>query len=358
MIQLWEADAVNDSNCGICDNSEPFFIPVAYTDFIALRLNIPYVQVEDNGGGLPTSFKIEIFEYNGNTMIDTYGTTASGKFLYEYINDLDNRIAEYKMILPQPFADVDNVNYKVYYFPVSSGDKIKLDVNGTIYYFRYGLDETPFPLIEYKSGRLCIGISNYDYGFTTLTINGTPTSLTNIVTTALALSHYPDCFRLKVTITFSTAGVTNVYYTKTFKMLNECENTVLVEAQYPTAAIDSAGHDHQQNGTTFHNGKLWMRFHADLEREKSKLKVSMNSRCYVYKSERVQMFRMKSDPFPQWMGQAFETLCGGQYFLVDGQRYYIEDVENVLTDSDVPGSNYQNIDLPLQQCKYENVFVC
>ena len=262
-------------------------------------------------------------------------------------------------MLPNPFADEDADTYNTYTFPVNVGDKILLTVNGTIYHFRFGYDETPFPLINYKSGYLCLGLSATNYGFTTLYINGVLTALGTMTSSAPPTCAYDGglCWRIKVTINFSTAVVINNYFTKPFKFVN-CEDTIYLQGTYPTGTIDCTGMLHEQGGTTFYATKLYMRLHADLEHERSRTRLTMNSKCYVYKSERTKMARIKSDPMPQWYADAFEAIALSQIFMAEGVRYYLDEVESFLNDSDIPGSNFQNIDLPLQQCKCENVFVC
>ena len=80
MIQFWEDLEGLEANCLNCSNDSPFFIPIARTDFIPLRLNIPYVQVEDNGGGLPTTVTVSVMDVTGTVTSCTYGTQAANKF--------------------------------------------------------------------------------------------------------------------------------------------------------------------------------------------------------------------------------------------------------------------------------------
>jgi hypothetical protein len=67
---------------------------------------------------------------------------------------------------------------------------------------------------------------------------------------------------------------------------------------------------------------------------------------------------MKSDPMPEWMVDEVENILMAQEISVDNLPVLIEDASNIFQNSDINGQNYQNIDLPLSQCKCENVFVC
>jgi hypothetical protein len=46
-----------------------------------------------------------------------------------------------------------------------------------------------------------------------------------------------------------------------------------------------------------------------------------------------------------------------QDFRVNNQSYLIESAENIFENNDF-GGNYQNINVSLQSCKCETVFVC
>ena len=61
---------------------------------------------------------------------------------------------------------------------------------------------------------------------------------------------------------------------------------------------------------------------------------------------------------PEWMVDEVENLIMGQNFYVDNIPYLMDSAENIFLISDINGQNYQNIDLPLSQCKCEKVFVC
>jgi hypothetical protein len=61
---------------------------------------------------------------------------------------------------------------------------------------------------------------------------------------------------------------------------------------------------------------------------------------------------------PEWMVDEVENLIMGQTFYVDNIPYLMDSAENIFLNSDINGQNYQNIDLPLSQCKCEKVFVC
>jgi len=67
---------------------------------------------------------------------------------------------------------------------------------------------------------------------------------------------------------------------------------------------------------------------------------------------------LKSDPMPDWVADEVEAIVMAKKFTVDNVEYLTEDTEQIFKNPEIIGSNYQNIDLPLSQCKCELVYSC
>lgn len=362
MINFWEESDISN-NCQIGTNDEPFYIPITRRDLINLRLTIPYHIITLNGGGLPISaIEMKIVDEVGTTTLCDYSNPATGRFLLGFVNDLDNRSAHYQIITGLGLADENSANYAMYSFSVTTNDVIELDVNGTVYSFCYGQDVTPFPLIEWASGKLCISLTAAEHGSTTLTKNGVVTAISSSVCAVPSCAHEDfDCFRFKVSVTFSTLGITKHYYTKPYKVLRCDEPSVHIEAQYPVGTIDCDGQYHNgsgASGASFHFNRLLMRVPGGIEKLPSELEKSYNSRSYSYRSSITKRYLLKSPPLPQWFADSFETAIAAKTTLFDGVEYLQNNTNTIFENPEIIGTTYQNINLNLQSSKCEKVFVC
>jgi hypothetical protein len=360
MNNLWENSNIQ-ANCLICNNDSPFIMPLKRTDLVALRFQIPYQNVINNGGGVPigANVSLSLTDEIGNN-ICTIGAANSGKFILGVTNDATNYIAEYQIYAPVPFKDEIGVYYSHYYLDVTKGDIVfipSLDVN-----FIYGVDQLPSSLIEVKPGRIVRAGDPITINVTdNATINGTPATqvLLYSSTTNCDFENF-DCFRYRLRVSFTTLGSAEIYYTKPFR-IERCTESIHLEAQYPSDTIDCNGYKHTSSfniSNIVDSNRLFIRIPADMEREPNEIKKSYNSKCYNFKAEKIKRHRMKSDPMPEWMVDEVENILMAQTISVENLPVLIEDASNIFQNSDINGQNYQNIDLPLSQCKCENVFVC
>lgn len=352
MIQLFEKTSI-DSNCDIGPNDEPFTMPILPQDHIYLRLQVPYYLVVANGGGLPVgaNINVDFVDVTGATILCDLTTPASNKYLYNFFNNAGERIGGYNFMIPMSFVGYD---YKTKAFSASTGNEIVADVNGTIYTWIYGVDNTPYPFIDYKSGGVCIRYPYLDPF--TLYINGVGTVAGDLFTGDENSCLGTYCFRVRIKVTFG--ATTYEYYTKLFQFNYVCEDdTLLITSSYGRGMIDCAGQYYNGGNATVGGNELYLRINGDTERMPSKLTKTINQKCFLYRSEVQKMIRLRSLPMPQWFQDACETLMLGKNFKIDGVPYQLEQ-ENIFENNDVQGSVFQNINVPLSTCKCENVFVC
>lgn len=351
MIQLFESTSI-DSNCGIGPNDKPFAIPLIYSDHIFLRLQVPYHLVVANGGGLPIggNCTVKLTDKTGMVNYCSYGALTSGEFVYNFINDASKRKAEYRVMLP---LRVTGHNHVTKSFSLTVGDEVVVDIDGAIYTWLYGIDQTPYPFIDYAAGKVCV--RNPTAAVMTILVNGGGIIPVSLFTSDHLPCNDETCFRVQFSVNFS--GTIYDFTTKMFQVLPCDEESVFVESEYPDGTVDCAGQYHYGSSSSLYANKNYLRIPAGLERIPSNIKKTYNAKCFQFKSEIVKQQRLKSDPIPDWYQDACETLMLGRNFKVDGNPFLIE-AENIFENNDVPGTTFQNINVVLQQCKCEKVFVC
>jgi hypothetical protein len=359
MNQLWELSDTDLANCSLADNDKPFFIPIRRTDFLALRVIVPYQYVTQNGGGLPSGANctLSIVDETDSTTYVSYGATSTNRWLLGTYNASGH--AEYQILAPMRLPNAAGQNFSVYYFDVVAGDIIELDDNGTVYYFIYGTQETPPPFVELKAGRLCIGLNTSTLGGVVYKKNNSVASLTSIASSLATGTHEGfGCFRVKFTANFSTLGVVKTWYSKPYKV-PYCEDSYpMLTATFPAAMTDCEGHVHSSGNSSFWDAaKLFLRIPADLDREPARIKKTYNERQFCYKSEVTKQYRLLSEPIPEFFESAILNLLSARNFYVDNIEYFFEQ-ENFVENPENPGYEFKNLNVPLLSSKCEKTFVC
>lgn len=353
MIQLFENSSIS-ADCNIGPNDEPFYIPYTTYDHILLRLQPPHYMITANGGGLPISGNIKVYAYDvdATTLLCDLGKPSAGKYLYNFV--LSPTLGEYRFMIPLKITQ--NGSRKTYKFTVTSGQEIVVNINGNFFAaFRYGIDSTPYPFIEYKPGYLCIRTSASNV------VTATADNVAIVVSTVFVDDELncwsKTCFRIAIGVKFGATE--QLFFTKVMQLV-PCSDTptVFSESKYPYDSIDCTGHFHSGSESDLGVRKHYLRTLADIEKRPSIIKKTYNSKCNQYKSERSEQFQYRSLPMPDWMQNAEETLLIGKDLLLDGVSYMIDNTENIFAINDVGGSNFQPIDVPLSLCKCNTVFVC
>lgn len=360
---LWE-ESSEQANCNLCASDEPFFMPLKRTDILNLRVQIPYSYVQANGGSLPigTNVALSIVDEIGTTTLCNYSTANLGKFLLGYANNSTPKKAQYQIWCPIALRDESNLYWSQYYFTANVGQLVKITGGGGLdeVNFIYGYDNLPENVIELKSGVLVVScIPTFANVTNLLTLDGVSTSLTLLYTTALACSHESyQCFRFKLVASFTTSGETLTLYTKPFR-IERCNDSIRIKSTYPTNTYDINDYYHggSWNVSVIDPNNLILRIPADVMKEANQVTKSYNDKCYNYRSELTKRFRMKSDPMPEWYALEAENIILGRGFTADNVGYNLEGSQ-IFQNSEVYSAKYENIDVPLSQCKNEKVFVC
>lgn len=364
---LWE-ETSSQANCNLCPSDQPFFMPLERTDLVALRLQLPYQYVTGNGGGLPVgaSVHLSIVDEIGTTTLCNLSTANNGRFILGQVNDSTNDVAQYQIYTPIPMVYAGGNptfnSYTHYYIDVNDGDWV--NITGAVAMpdvdFIYGSDPLPAQMVEVKPGRLVFPTELTVPSLVVL-VNNVAAAPTLLYTFATGCDHENlDCFRFRLTITFSTAAVTRYFYTKPFRIFR-CAESVRISSQYPASTFDPNGYLH---GASFNIADivdpnlLMLRIPADIDREASRVVKSFNAKCFAYRTEVQKRYRLKSDPVPWWFAHEAENIAAGTEFAVDNVQYLNDGGDAMFQNSDIDSSSFQNIDLPLQGCKSEKVFVC
>lgn len=351
MIQLFETSSVS-ADCNIGVNDTPFYIPYISSDHIFLRLQPPQYLISANGGGIPigANVGVNIYDSTGTNVLCNMGAPAAGKYLYDFA--VLGNLGEYHFMLP---IRINDGSRKTVSFPVALNDEIVVTLGGAYYAsWVYGVDATPYPFIDYKSGHCCLRKSAATA--IAVTINGTPVATSNVFTDDEVSCFSDTCFRVVVSVTFG--ATTYQYYTKVMQIIPCEEPSVFLESKYFLDAIDCTGHYHQGFTGSIFQTKHYLRTLADIEKRPSIIKKTYNSKCNQYKSERSEQFQLRSLPMPDWYQDAMETLLIGNTLLIDGVLYMIDNAGNIFENNDVLGSNFQAVNVPLSLCKCQTVFVC
>lgn len=370
MNNIFEESNLVQFNCNLKGIDEPFFIPLEQYDPIFLRLQIPYNEIDLNGGAgtLPNASNVQLYitDEAGNTIFDMQSNP--NKYAFGKIEKSTERLAEYQFLFPIPFGFGSiflSTRPQIYKFIPNVGDIIEYTTISNEYFmFKFDTDEMP--------ERFFRGTTNTDEVFfidnnvlassLNLLVNGVavvPIALFDVVGTSI--TDY-SCFRIKVDVQFGESGHDLSYYTKPFKIIN-CEDTILLEGYYPLNTIDCEKHIHQSAfiadevvGSVIPN-YLRYRLYADMQNEPNFIKKTYNSKLYNSKAEKRIQRSLISGLMPNWYVSEIENLMMANNFKIERQPYYLENSENITENTDLP-TEYKNINVILTASKCETVFVC
>lgn len=358
---LWEQNSTG-FNCEKCGLDEPFIMPVNRTDMMAVRFIVPYYLVAANSNGLPigAALKLSMVDQLGTTTLCDLGVATAGKFMYSRYNDVTNQDAQYQFYFPVPFKDQYGYNYSHAYFDVNVGQHVKITGSDTPAdgEFVYGVDPTPAIFQEIKAGRLVFPFRMPGW-ILSVSLDGIPIAVGYPYAGSSCSHENFNCFRLKLEITFSVAGVTKTYYTKPFKV-TKCEETIRISGQYSSGSKDCNGYIHNGTMTPAISdlNRLFLRIPADITRDANKVKKTYNSKCFPIKSERIPMYNINSDPMPEWMVDEVENIMIAKDTQYDNLPLMLTDTDSIFSTQEISGFEYQYINLNLQACKCLTIYSC
>jgi len=353
----------NSANCQLCPGDEPFFIPFTDEDLFAIRLQIPYALVELEGGGIPinANFDVAIYDELGTTMLFDFGDMLSTKFNVGYRNNVADKLAEYQLYLPVPFADNNGAVHVHRYVEVVEGDLVQIVGAGYNEVFYFSQDQIPYPLYKVSPTKLGIPVLLGAVGSLIVNVNNASATINQVFPVEVGVGSEAGCFRFRISLSY-TSGSGNVYhyFTKPFKRI-KCDEVVRVTGTYSSNTIDCNSNMHQSftfNYTMFAQNMLIGNVFADCEEISSVVKKTYNSNSFNYKSEKQRRFAFKSDPCPKWYADHIENMVLAKLFEVNNVSYLMEGNEQIFKDSDIESVSFQNIDVNLQLRKCEKVFSC
>lgn len=353
----------NSANCQLCPSDEPFFIPFTDEDFFAIRLQVPYALVELEGGSIPigVNFDVAIYDELGTTSLFDFGDMTSTKFNVGYRNNATDKLAEYQLYLPVPFADQGGAVHIHRYVDVTEGDLVQVVGAGYNEVFYFSQDQIPYPLYKISDTKLGIPVLSGSVGLLIVNVNNASATIKQVYPVEVGVAGETGCFRFRISLSYpSGSGNVYHYFTKPFKRI-KCDEVLRVIGTYPGNTIDCNSNMHQSfnvNYTMFAQNMLIGNVFADCEEISSVVKKTYNSNSFNYKSEKQRRFSFKSDPCPKWYADHIENMVLAKLFEINNTAYIMEGVESVFKDSDIDSVSFQNIDVNLQLRKCEKVFSC
>lgn len=150
------------------------------------------------------------------------------------------------------------------------------------------------------------------------------------------------------------------YYTKPFRVNRSCDDSVMLTGKYTQGATDCNGYVH--DGTITPNlarpNHLFLRIPAVLNQVASRVKKTYNDKCFAVRGERQLAYRLNSDPVPSWFAAEAEGVVLANSFNVDNQELQTADSDQLFVGVDIPGYQYQYLDVPLTSCRCLLIYGC
>lgn len=178
------------------------------------------------------------------------------------------------------------------------------------------------------------------------------------------------CFRLNLRIHNAKLGVTPTTYLYTIKSnkysCTFCEPTVWIESVYNNQDClgnyydnddipQESGHTYQGDYYYWTNGK---RIYATLKKLPSRLSLSSNTNCYLYKSELIETYELQGTRlYPPYVARQVENIMLGRTFKIDGEEFQVRG-NSIFEPVREPGMTMFRLKAQLEKCPCEVVFDC
>lgn len=145
-----------------------------------------------------------------------------------------------------------------------------------------------------------------------------------------------------------------------------CEGTVKVKSRYNDRDClsnyydngkipQSVGFEGLGDDVDFSNDK---RIYASLKKLPSKLNLSSNTNCYLYKSEIIEAYELQGTRlYPPYAARQIENIMLGRTFTIDGEEYQVRG-NQIFEPVKEPGMSMFRLKAQLEKCPCEVVFDC
>lgn len=182
------------------------------------------------------------------------------------------------------------------------------------------------------------------------------------------------CFRINVTWYDDVYGSSTNPVLNTNSVLfscNPCEPTVLINSEYNIAGTDCLGNYYSPalmpddygstqvgSGLPIFSFRNIRRIYAKLKKLPSKLTISSNSNCYLYKSELVESYELQGTRlYPPNEARIIENIMTGKNFTINNEQFQVRG-ETIFTPVDERGMSMFRLKAQLEKCPCEVAFDC
>ena len=125
---------------------------------------------------------------------------------------------------------------------------------------------------------------------------------------------------------------------------------------YSDEAIpDQSGSMQSGEQVTYNNG---IRIYATIKKLPSKLSISSNSNCYLYKSEVIESYELQGTKlYPPYKARQIENIMLGKNLFIDNEQYQLRG-DSIFEAVRIEGMSMFKLKAQLEKCPCEVVFDC
>lgn len=370
MKQLWETDMNNPTNCQVCGNDTPYYMPARHEGII--NLTFKYDDFIFNpAAGIDLNPTIERVAMDGTTLIEDLGGGGTA-FNQKSIVGYDSVNQKYDIFIPSPCglgSDEFASRYQCTVLTGNIGDQASIFIdtlNGGIYQKHYTFiigEEVPPPLylMSYSGGTATYMVNSRYQG---LIID--PTIVPNLALVTLLTVPNKDveipCHRYK--LSFSNGSTDYEFLSVPFECPPCDEDVITISNKNPLNFVDCCGSINSESlatvgggspETTQTNNRLSVYGYSKYQAPKMELEYASN--CYHSKSRKIDRSIVQGRPMPYWLSDAMACVISGSKLYVEGEEHLL-DGDTFIEENDVELTESQYLNLSLQKCKCEKSFFC
>jgi len=192
-----------------------------------------------------------------------------------------------------------------------------------------------------------------------------------ILTTGLcsgAASEANKCFKIALNVYSAPYGSGSVLYTtRSVKYsCTFCEQTVIISSTYNDK--DCLGNYYNMDTIPKEGGQFDLalapyysnakRIYASLKKLPSKVNLSSNSNCYLYKSEIIEAYELQGTKlYPPYVARQIENIMLGRNLRINGEEFQLRG-DSIFEPLKVEGMSMFRLKAQLEKCPCEVVFDC